>query len=194
MPVEGPVGVRSMDWMNGKKLVSPLHSKYTWEESIQWAECNCTGAGHWITPPYDPIEFPCWPDKILRMSFSKNCGIWAATNILIIHSDYADYQNASVLFLCEALGSVMLYTEGWRASGVELFAVVKPQFFNKAVLGTYHPYEMRMKAAAEFFHIPIVPEAVAEKTILIQMEKYLKGDVYDYADGSKDPFNTNTKT
>jgi len=187
MPVEGPIGVRTMNWEGGSKIVSPLHSSFTWESAITWAKCNCT-TKHFIAPPYDPVEFPNWPDQIIRMDFGRNCGIWAATNILIVHQEYADYQSASVMFLCEGLGTIMLYDEGWRASGVELFAVVKPQFFNDKKLGTHHPYELRMAAAAEYFGIPIIPEEIAELAIIKQMEKYTKESVYDLIDDKCDPF------
>lgn len=195
MPVEGPIGFRSMNWSGAKKLVSPLHSSFTWDSKYTWAKCSC-GDNHTITPPYDPEEYPEFPTQILNPIGDSNCGIWASTNPLIVHQEYADYQESSVLFLCEALGTVQLYTEGWRASGVELLAVVIPQFWTNAKankdkvfkIGTYHPYELRLQAAAERFEIPIVREEVAYIAVCKQMEKFIKGDTYDLESESTDPY------
>lgn len=186
MPIEGPLGFRSMNWEGGTDIVSPLHSAFKWDSKITWAECDCDPP-HLCDPPYDPEEFPEFPDKILDVAWDCNGGIWAATNPLIVHQDYAKYEQSSVMFLVEAVGTVMLYTEGWRASGVEIIAVIIPQFWtnnerNKDKIfrvGTYHPYELRLQAAAERFHVPIYQEDVAYIATQKQFQKFVEDDKYD---------------
>lgn len=190
MPVTGPVGVRTMNWVDGKDLCSPVKSHFKWRNKIQWAECGCK-LDHEITPPYDPDEFPEWPRKILRMSWDSNCGIWASTDILIVHANYADYESSSVLFLVEALGSIMMYTYGWRASGIEIIAVVRPQFFKDKELLQYYPHEMRMQAASKRYNVPIIKESVAEQAIYQMKNTFNKDGKYDIKHGeTADPYKT----
>lgn len=186
MPVEGPLGFRSMNWKDGREIVSPSQSDFKWDSKYAWATCNCD-IPHLCDPPYDPKEFPDFPEQILDVGWNCYGGIWASINPLIVHESYAKYEESSVMFLVEALGTIILYDEGWRASGVEIIAVVIPQFWtnnprNKDKIfkvGTYHPYELRLQAAAERFGVPIYMEDVAYIATQKQFEKFSKGNEYD---------------
>jgi hypothetical protein len=188
MPVEGPLGVRTMNWQNGSEIVSPLHTSFRWDSKIAWAKCNCDDPHPMATPPYDPEEFPEWPTSPLLMLPGRNCGIWASINIQLVHDSYANYKDASVLFLCEGLGSIYIYQEGFRASGVELIAVIKPDSKKKKKLGRYHTDELRMLAAADMYGIPVINQAVADIAIKKQIEKFILGGEYDHKHDDIDPF------
>lgn len=199
MAVEGLLGFRAMQWKDGgSKITSPQAQDYEWSEKIQWAKCGCrrysyltpSGAHKTITPPYDPEDFPDWPEEILLMEPERNCGIWASYSFDIVHKYYSNWDTRSVLFLCEALGSIYEYEEGWRASGVEIIATVIPPSYEKDAKdirnGKWEPTVLRHTGAAKYLGIRYWPYETAVRAIQIQREKY-EGDQYVHS-SDKSPY------
>lgn len=200
MAVEGPAGLRCMSWdRKGKELTSPQQSHFKWTDRIMWAKCSCEknyrfiheeNAHQRIAPPYDPEDFPDWPRKVLLMEPRRLCGIWASTGMKVINDNYAHWQRGQVLFMVEALGSIYLYTEGWRASGIEILAVVWPKDFDEPEVGKMSKNEMRFAGAAEYFQVPIIREEMAVRAVEISIEPYFDGGEYDHKPDT-DPFAEN---
>lgn len=200
MAVEGPTGLRCMTWKDGKELTSPQQTQFKWSKRIMWAECSCEPTYHLseeeakahkrLTPPYDPEDFPDWPRKILLMDADRNCGLWASTGMKVINKHYGVWSRGQVLFMVEALGSIYLYTEGWRASGIEILAVVWPKNFDDPKIGKMSKNEMRFAGAAEYFQVPIIREEMAVRAVEISIEPYFDGGEYDH-ETAESPYTEN---
>ena len=176
MPVEGLVAFRANEWRDGK-MVSPIRFDFQWNSEIIWADCTVAKevgylgeieVGH---PFYDSCRLDI--DGHIIPGVTHGCGIWG-TLVKQVYMDYARHDN-SVLFLVEHLGSARPYTEGWRASGGQLLAIVNTTKHKRKLHGfeqkencferRLDPNNMSQLAAKQTFHIPVIELDVALEMI-----------------------------
>lgn len=162
MAVEGPLAMRTNEWMPKEtnkafaawEVVSPTRNAFSWNSPVVWASC---------------YRCPKDEDDHVIISDSCTCGIYATLRL----STMEGYMNSHkhVPYLVEALGTYLLGTEGFRAAGVQLIAVLRLPGSGISSQVDFSSVELSSQAASEHFNIPIIDYYDALEMIKIMWER-----------------------